>query len=183
MTWSQKIEQHYRRIWQVEPQVCEFSAGPISQLPHDFSVLKFPPHDSRAMWTYATSGMSIPEDDKTVELHMFSPWQTDEIVELLFAVCHFHRTSNRLDIGQSINFGKPWIDHSICEYGLISLPYLDGPDLEVLSYGSRRLNFYWLIPITGSEVEYKKQHGLEALEAEFDRSGFDYVDPKRRPVV
>lgn len=183
MMWSAKIQEHYRNVWRLEPEACEFSAGPLHQLPHEFSVLKFPPHGPRAMWTYATCCMSVPSDEKPIELHMFSPHETDEVVEILFATAHFHRTSTKLDVGHTVNFGKPWIGHSKCRYGLISLPYLDGPDLEILSSGSRMLNFYWLIPITDYEVSYKMRHGVEALEREFDRSGFDYLDPDRRSVV
>ena len=86
-------------------------------------------------------------------------------------------------MGHSVNFGRPWIDGSQCDYGLISLPYLDGPDLEVLSLGSRTVKFYWLIPVTPSEVDFKKRLGLEALEVEFDRSGLDYVNPQRKSVI
>jgi hypothetical protein len=181
--WATKIEEHYRNIWRVKGEACKFSAGPIHQLPHGFSVLRFPPHGSRAMWTYATRCMSLPGDKKPIELHMFSPHETDEVVELLVVTAHFHRTSTRLDLGHSVFFGKPWIDQSECQHGLISLPYIDGPNLEKLHSGSRTLNFYWLIPITRSEVEYKMRHGLDALEAEFDRSGFDYAAPQRRSVV
>jgi hypothetical protein len=181
--WLEKIEKHYRKVWGTEPETCEFSAGPIGQLPHGFAVLRFPPHGSRKMWTYATRSMSLPEDAKPIELHIFSPRQTDEVVELLVATAHFHRTSEKLDISHSVNFGKPWIDQSSCEYGLVSLPYLDGPSLEILHVGSRTLNFYWLIPITAAEVEFKKKRGLEALETEFDRSGFDYVNPLRKSAV
>jgi Suppressor of fused protein (SUFU) len=183
MMWQEKIEKHYNDVWNVESEVCEFSAGSIHQLPHGFSVLKFPPHIGRDMWTYATSCMSLPEDQKPIELHMFSPHQADEIVELLVATAHYHRTSTKLDVGHSVNFGKPWLDGSKCEYGLISLPYLDGPKLELLQLGSRTLNFYWLIPVNDSEIEFKKKYGLEALEMEFDRSQFDYVNPMRKAVI
>jgi hypothetical protein len=183
MMWATQIERHYRTTWQVAPEACAFSAGPIHQLPHGFSVLKFPPHGARTMWTYATRCMSIPSDERPIELHMSSPCETDEVAELLVVTAHFHRTSTKLDLGHSVFFGKPWIDQSECRYGLVSLPYLDGPNLEMLHSGPRTLNFYWLIPITSSEVEYKTRHGLDALEAEFDRSGFDYVNPQRWSVV
>jgi Suppressor of fused protein (SUFU) len=181
--WQTNIENHYRIVWNIKPEPCKFSEGPIGQLPHDFSILRFPPHGDRKMWTYATRCMSLPEDKKPIELHMFSPWQTKEVVELLVVTAHFHRTSKKLDIGHTVNFGRPWIDDSNCQNGLVSLPYLDGPKLEILSLGSRKISFYWLIPVTNSEIEFKKNYGLEALEAEFDRTAFDYVDPKRRSVV
>lgn len=183
MMWQKSIENHYREIWGINAEVCEFSAGPIHELPHGFSVLRFPPHDGRKMWTYATCCMSLPDDNKPIELHIFSPRESDEIVELLVATAHYHRTSTKLDVGHSVNFGKAWVGQSQCEYGLISLPYLDGPKLELLQLGSRSINFYWLIPVSKSEVEFKKKNGLEALEVEFDRSQFDYVNPIREAVI
>lgn len=183
MSWKTDIERHYLDAWNVAPESCPFSAGPIHQLPHDFSILKFPPHGDRTMWTYATCCMSQPEDSPAVELHMFSPRESDQVVELLVVTAHFHRTAARLDVGHTVNFGRPWIDQSECDHGLVSLPYLDGPDLETLSLQSRAIKFYWLLPITSSEVEFKKNNGLDALEEEFDRSGFDYVNPWRESVV
>ncbi|MFD2579737.1 suppressor of fused domain protein [Novosphingobium colocasiae] len=44
------------------------------------------------------------------------------------------------------------------------------------------VKFYWLIPITSSEVMFKKAYGLEALEIKLDQSGFDYVNPLRKKV-
>jgi Suppressor of fused protein (SUFU) len=183
MIWCSKIEEHYQQVWQTKPEVCVFSAGPIDQLPHGFAILKFPPHGSRTMWTYATRCMSVPNDQKSIELHMFSPWETEEVAELLIATAHFHRTSTMLDVGNSVNFGKPWIEKSVCSYGLVSLPYLDGPDLEILAIGSRVVSFYWIVPITKSEVKFKIEYGLDALEDKFELSGFDYVNPERKSVV
>jgi hypothetical protein len=181
--WQTNIENHYSDVWNARASVCKFSAGPIWQLPRGFAVLRFPPHDDREMWTYATRCMSLTDDQTPLELHMFSPFATDEVVELLFAVAHFHCTSTRLGLGHSVNFGRSWIGQSECDHGLISLPYLDGPDLENLSVGARTVKFYWLIPITASEVSFKKIHGLEALEVEFEESGFDYINPHRKSVV
>jgi Suppressor of fused protein (SUFU) len=183
MMWQEYIKNHYRDFWNTEEEVCKFSSGPIYDLPNGFSVLKFPPHGDRDMWTYATCCMSLPVDEKPIELHFFSAFQADEIAELLVATAHYHRTSAKLDIGHSVNFGRPWLNESKCEYGLISLPYLDGPKLEILKLGSRTLNFYWLIPVSASEVEFKKKNGLEALELEFDRSRFDYLNHRREVVV
>ena len=181
--WQASIENHYVDVWKSEPAICNFTAGPIQQLPNNFAVLKFPPDASRKMWTYATRCMSLPQDNCPVELHLFSPFETDEIVEILVATAHFHRTSAKLDVGHSVNFGRPWISDSHCDHGLVSLPYLDGPGLENLAVGSRTVKFYWLIPISKSEVEFKKKCGLEALEERFENSGFDYVNPGRDPVI
>lgn len=183
MSWQTEIERHYRDVWNATPEHCPFSAGPIHELPSDFSVLKFPPHGKRTMWSYATCCMSRPEDALPIELHMFSPRQSDQIVELLVVTAHFHRTGAQLDVGHSVNFGRPWLDQSKCDHGLVSLPYLDGPDLETLALQTKAVKFYWLLPITPSEVQFKKSHGLEALEEEFDLSGFDYLNPSRPSLV
>jgi len=183
MKRQSQLLHHYENIWGVRGEICAFSSGPIWQLPEDFNVFKFPPHDGRPLWTYATCGMSQPADNSCLELHMFSPIETDEITELLYAVTHFHRTSFNLKLGHSVNFGRPWIVGSRCNFGLISLPYLDGPQLENFLLAGHYVKFLWLIPISSSEVEFKKERGLEELEARFDESGLDYADPARAPVV
>jgi hypothetical protein len=137
------------------------------------------------MWTYATCCMSKPSDEKLVELHLFSPVQCELHVELLTAIAHYHRTGRTLDLGHSINFGRPWLDGSRCEHGLISLPYLDGPALQLLKLNDAiaTVNCLWLIPITESERNYKTSHGVEALEQKFEERNFDYLNPLRNSVV
>jgi hypothetical protein len=133
------------------------------------------------MWTYATCGMSAGIDENPIELHLFSPVQAEELVELLTVVAHYHRRGARLGLGHTVNFGRPWLPGSRCSFGLISLPYLDGPDLEVArgsAFGCE-VRCLWLIPITAREVQFKKQRGLEALENLFQAAGIDYVDPHR----
>lgn len=114
---------------------------------------------------------------------MFSPRQAEEIVELLVVTAHYHHTGARLDLGHSVNFGRPWLDNSRCSFGLISLPYLDGPSLENLPRGSAIVKCYWLIPITAAEMEFKKTRGLEALEEQFDQAKLDYLNPNRQSTV
>jgi hypothetical protein len=128
--WHTSIDNHYEEVWKATANVCEFSAGPVEQLLHEFAVLKFPPREDREMWTYATRCMSLPDDHVPIELHMFSPFETNEVVELLVATAHFHRLSTKLNVGDSVNFGRSWVGQSACDHGLISLPYLDGPNLH-----------------------------------------------------
>ena len=65
------------------------------------------------------------------------------------------------------------------------MPYLDGSSLENLYIPSydENIKFYWLIPITNDELEFKKKYGLEALEIKFDESEFDYLNPNRSSSV
>lgn len=174
---------HYARTWNADPEIVPFSKGPISDLPPDFTVVRFAPHANRKLWTYATVCMSQTTDADPLELHMFSQTSADELVELLFAVAHYHRTGASLRLHHSVNFGRPWLPGSLCDRGLISLPYLDGLKLERMQFGSKQAKFLWLIPITTIELEYRRINGTDALERRFEDSQFDYSDPYRASVA
>jgi hypothetical protein len=177
------IKQHYERCWGPKSELAESKKGLVWQLPPGFGVLVFHPNERRKMWTYATCGMSQQSDAIPLELHLFSPVQTDLHVELLTAVAHYHVTGEYLDLGHTVNFGRGWLPGSKCDHGLTSLPYLDGPSLEWFEGAKRKIRFLWLIPITPSELKFKKAHGSEALESRFDSSKFNYLDRLRESVV
>lgn len=183
MTWHEKIEDHYNQVWGEKPISCAPIKGPVHELPEDFLVLKYPPHGKRKKWTYATRCMSQPYDLHPVELHIISPYESELIVELLYFTAHYNRTGAKLGLWDSVNFGRPWLVGSTCQYGYISLPYLDGPPLENLQTEHSIVKFYWLIPVTSAEVEYKKSHGVEALEKRFEKWGLDYANPLRKSTV
>jgi len=174
---------HYARNWQTKGESRRWRQGPTWEMPADFQVLVFPPSINRKMWTYATCGMSLQADATPIELHLFSPIQADQHVELLTVVAHYHLTGDYLDVGHTVNFGRPWLTGSSCDHGLISLPYLDGPSLEWLDVDGRQYRFLWLIPVTSSEVEFKKKYGLEALEGCFEARSFDYLDKLRKSAI
>lgn len=179
------IKLHYATQWRTNPVVKTWNTGPIGELPPGFCVLEFAPTQARQMWTYATCCMSQRSDPRRVELHLFSPIQTDVHVELLTVVAHYHRTGMMLDLGHTVNFGRPWLDQSACEFGFISLPYLDGPKIEQLHLqdGNSVVNCLWLIPITEAERDFKMSFGIELLERRFEESRFDYLNPSRPSVV
>lgn len=181
-TYAQVLENHYSRIWAPPSDRVRWGKGPIIELSDEFRVLVI--ERSPDMLAYATRCMSRIEDKARLELH----WLTrpakdlkDGTIEILTAVAHYHRTGSPLGLGHSVNFGKPWVAGSACTHGLISLPYLDGPNLEWLS--EPEVRFLWLIPITDAEVQFKKRHGLEALEQQFEETQFDFLDPFRKSVV
>jgi hypothetical protein len=181
---TEAIRKHYECVWGTAGESVDLRGGRRDELPSAFTVLEFPPRAERGMWTYATCGMSLPEDAELLELHLFSLEKSLEPVELLYVTAHFHRTGSKLGLGHTVNFGKPWMGSSPSQYGLVSLPYLDGPDLEDLVLDAARVaKFLWLIPVTHAEVQFKKQHGLEALEQKFEGGDFEYADPLRSSVV
>lgn len=135
------------------------------------------------MWTFATCGMAQPGDPRPIELHIFAMQDSFALVELLVVTAHCHRAGQSLGLGHSVNFGRPWLPHSNCSFGLISLPYLDGPALEHFASEGIEAKCYWLIPISASEVAFKRANGLEALEDRFEARSFDYLDPHRLSVA
>ncbi|MBK8501640.1 MAG: suppressor of fused domain protein [Saprospiraceae bacterium] len=183
MTYREKLKIHYHNAWKAESKEIAWSKGPMTQLDRDFKVLQFEPGEYHDMWIYATTGMSDLSFLDPIELHIFSSVPSDSIVEILTAVAYCHKNDIPLNLGHTVNFGIPWLNKSRCTFGLISLPYLDGPLLENFTIGNTIVKCFWLIPVTGLEVEYKNSKGLESLENEFEKGRFNYHDPNRQSVI
>lgn len=181
-SYSQLIEEHYTEAWSAPLDSVRLTQGPIAELPDCFGVLAI--RRTPEMIAYATKCMSQLIDSERIELHVLARADREAsagIIEILTAVAHYHRTCAPLGLGHTVNFGKPWLPGSACAHGLISLPYLDGPSLEWLKEPAVR--FLWVVPITESELQFKKTYGQEALEVRLEESEFDYLDPLRSSVV
>jgi hypothetical protein len=184
--YSSSVLRHYQQIWGEPAYEAWWARGPIGELPASFRVVVFDPTRQRSVWVYSTCGMSDAPGESAIELHLFSPAEYSGHIELLTVVAHYHRTGHPLDVvGSTVNFGREWMPGSSLTYGLISRPYRDGRSLENLRDQDENvlLRCYWLLPITQSEREYKKQFGLEKLETLFDQLGLQYADPQRASVV
>ena len=177
------IINHYEKIFHQNVKIHIWDKGPYEKLPNDFRVLEIPPTETKTMWTYATCCMSQPEDSIRVELHIYSSKKEESIIELLTALAFYHRVTNKIGLNHTVYFGRPWQDSSKCEYGFVSLPYIDGPTLEDFNSPNGLIKFYWLLPVTEAEVNYKKKFGTEALESKFDEPAFNYIDPNRASVI
>lgn len=178
------ILKHYSKNWGNGSVEKYWSIGPIEEFNTHFSILEFKPSLERDMWTYATCGLSTYTHISPIELHMFSSKQDESLIELLSTVCFYHNVDANLNLGHTINFGRPWQDKSLALYGLISLPYLDGPALEIMNCSEQKaISFYWLIPITQRELEYKKEFGLEALEHKMETTQINYINPNIRSII
>lgn len=127
--------------------------------------------------------MSQHEDFMRVELHIYSSKKDVSIIELLIALAFYHRVTSKIGLNHTVYFGCPWQSNSICDFGFVSLPYINGPALEDFNGTNRLIKFYWLLPVTESEVKYKKEVGVEALESRFYEPAFNYTDPNRPSVV
>jgi hypothetical protein len=107
MNDSESIALHYEQCWGETGKPLEWKKGPTWQMPANFQILAFPPSEKkREMWTYATCGMSSQGDAPPFELHLFSPVETEEHVELLTAIAHYHLTGDYLDLGHTA--GLQW---------------------------------------------------------------------------
>src|SRR4029077_14484093 len=95
----------------------------------------------------------------------------------LFTMAAFYHRAETLNLGQTFSIGEPWLEGSLCDHMLVSLPYPLGPDLENCCSGDMRLRLYWLLPITARERAFKIRHGQEELEQRFDAVGLEYWDP------
>jgi hypothetical protein len=179
-SYIDKLKQHYKAFFGVAGKRVQFDKGPIEKLHPNFEVLEFPPNKRHNMYGYCTVGMSLDrDDDNLIELVLYSPESEPEIAELLTAVAYYHRNTLPLNLYHTVNIGRPWLEHSLCDHALISLPYLDGPELEFFNYKRKETHCYWLIPITEAERDYKIEHGCETLEQLFEDRQFNYLDPQR----
>src|SRR5262249_15620552 len=120
-----ELRAHYERVWGAAARSIRWSDGLLWELPPNYNVLEFEPQTeapAARCWRYATVGMSQPEDDRRLELFIESPVKSQRVVELLNMTAHFHRSSERLGLGHTVNFGSPWLPSSKCDHGLLSLP-------------------------------------------------------------
>ena len=182
-TYINSVTNHYRQHWGSEFTPRQWEKGPTHKHPPNLRVLEFSPNQNHKMWTYATVGMSCEKHEHALELHMFSPYQTERIVELLTIVACYHFNDTELGLNHRINFGEPWLENSKCTRGIISLPYLDGPELETLCLTEGHARFLWLIPITESEASFVDVEGVDGLERRFEQQSFNYLDPNRDAVA
>jgi hypothetical protein len=177
---TEVLERHLAAQWGRRLRAIEWAEGRRDELPPQFSVSVHRPRVGTL--AYVTVGMS-EGDAEGLEVFLLVRESSDDraIAELLYATAHYHRTASRLGVAHTINFGRPWLPESACAHALVSLPYLDGPALERPADTTARI--LWLVPITPSELQFKKAYGADALEERLEAAGFDYLDPHRAPVV
>lgn len=66
----------------------------------------------------------------------------------------------------------------------MSLPYPFGPEFEICKWnGGAHAQILWLLPITAAEKDFRRDNGLEELEARFEEHAIDPADPKRASVA
>jgi hypothetical protein len=171
---------HLESYYKVKGTRKTWEYGPVEKVHPEFFILEFPPNQRHNAWAYCTVGMSLDrQDDNLIEAFIYSPRQDVALLELLSVTASYHRNSLPLNLNHTVNIGQSWIDESVCDHGLLSLPYLDGEDLELFQFNGETIHCYWFIPITERERDYKIEEGIEALEQLFEEKQLDYLNPKR----
>ncbi|QSW90275.1 suppressor of fused domain protein [Flavobacterium endoglycinae] len=182
--YVEQLKDHYENYFGISGQPLILEKGPREKLHPDFFVLEFKPNDRHDFWVYCSVGMSLErEDDNLIELFVFSPQQDSSLVELITVCASYHRNLRPLNIHHTMNIGKPWLGNSKCDHCFISLPYLDGEEMELFSFNRQIFHCYWLIPITEKERDYKIEEGCEALEQLFEDKQLDYLNPERECLL
>ena len=177
------IIQHYEDVWGVEYTHKISKDSAMHALDPAFRVLEFSQLPDRPEWAYATCGMSLAKDPKPIEIHLFSLKRDRKLVDLLSSIAYGYRNGDAMEVNDIVNFGRPWHKNSICTHGLVSLPYPDGSKMEVERILGKNTFFYWMIPITEREADYKKNCGIYDLNLLFDEPPLDYMNIRRRSVV
>ena len=182
-TYCESLRGHFENYFKIAGVKKILKEGLREKLHHNFYVLEIPPGSVRGCWIYATVGMSLEFANNQIELFIYSPQKDDSLVELLTVCASYHRNVLPLNLHHTVNIGRPWMAHSLCDHAFISLPYLEVEVFEFFKYGRKQIHCYWLIPITIEERDYKIEHGCEALEQLFENNNFDYLNPTRRNLI
>ena len=182
--YTDLLRKHYENFYGIEGNRKDLAMGPKEKLNSNFYILEFGYNKRHSMWTYCTVGMSLDRaDDNLIELVVYSPRQHESLVELMTIHASYHRNGQLLNIHHTTNIGQPWLDNSKCDYAFISLPYLDGEELEIFNYNGKIIHCYWLIPITEKERDYRAENGSEALQQLFESKQIEYLNPERKCLI
>jgi hypothetical protein len=182
--YTQQLQKHYENYFGISGNRLILENGPKEKLHPDFYVLEFGPNKQHNCWVYCSVGMSLErDDDNLIEIFVFSPRQDPAQVELITVCASYHRNRLPLNLNHTFNIGRPWLGNSKCDHAFISLPYLDGQDLQLFNFGTETFECYWLIPITEKERDFKAENGSEALELLFEDKQLDYLNPERECLI
>lgn len=177
------IVEHFKSCFEGhEFERMTWDKGPMKELIPEFEVVRFSPGPKCEQWAYCSVGASKIEHDESgrYEFIVLSPFETERMVEMLAMLTYYH-SQNGLRYADTVPIGEPWVEGSVCENWLISLPYLFDQKIEVVP--DIQAHVAWLLPISNAEREYIAENGLEALEQQFDQAKLKYWDVNRTSVV
>lgn len=179
------IREHVERFWPDQSHE-EFSweLGPIEDQVPGFRVRRVAPLGPSEPWVYLTIGASSVAEGGAKEFFLLAPSESPRHIETLAMVASFHADSRyTLQLGNTIDIGRPWAEGSAADHLLVSLPYPYGPALEICEISEPTVQILWLVPVTKAEVNFAAANGVEELEQLLDASGIDVASSTRRSLV
>lgn len=162
--------------------------GPIATRTNGFAVARvWPGPRLEGLWSYISLGCwtATHHNGHGLEFVLIGQSNDGRLAELVTISAYYHcgPETQRLDVGHTVPIGEPWLPGSRCDHLLVSLPYPIGSDFEVCAWEGGHARILWLLPITEAERDFKRDHGLEALEQRFDAVALEYWAPGRRSAV
>lgn len=179
----ENITEHFKSYFEGhEFEESTWDVGPIKEVIPEFKVIKFSPGEKCEQWVYCSVGASKVEHGKAgrYEFMVVSPIETERMVQMLAMVTYFH-SQHGLEYTETVPIGEPWLEGSVCENWLVSLPYPFAQEIELIP--ANRARVAWLLPISNVEREYIAENGLEALERQFDEANLKHWEIERPSVV
>lgn len=182
-----ELFEHVDEFWpDHDKEVFTWELGKIKNVLPDFSVVRITPKSSNEPWVYISHGAWVVGSNKGYrkEFFLMCPFENPRHIETLAMLASFYAESESdLDIGDSVNIGRNWLEGANCNHLLVSLPYPYGTNLELCKLEDFTVKYLWLLPISSTENTYLKSHGMEALGQKFDDAEIDFLDLARPSVV
>lgn len=179
------LDGHIATFWPENRRtILTWDHGPILERIPGFHVVRVAPKTREEAWVYLSVGASTAYSTRGLEFFIMSPMATDQHVETLAMIAHFQSfDAHRLNIGSTVNLGRPWMGRSECDHMVVTLPYPFGPVLEMAPEAANGARFYWLVPISEAEATFIKRDGFEEFENRVEASQVDVIDPLRPLVI
>ena len=182
MSVTDETELHARQFFAGhEISLRQWVLGPAPEEMTDVRILEIAPGPRLPEPIYLTAG-AWRGALRPLEFLIIGQGHRDAYVELLTMIAWYARTHS-LGLGHSVSIGKPLVDGSACEYVYLTLPYLFGPELEIVPTREGERQILWTFPITAQEKGFLNAEGLDALEQRFESAEVEYWSPTRRSVV
>src|SRR6266850_2153462 len=131
---SRCIESHLAAFWpDRKVDDLTWNLGPVRASLPNLRIRRLARHDEPVPWIYVTIGASDVREGSApgLEFMILSPSETPRHVETLAMLAHFNSLpGHRLELGEVVNVGRPWIEGSGCDWLYMSVPYFAAREFQ-----------------------------------------------------
>lgn len=176
------------RLWQVNhKELLEWEAPGVREGLPRFRVACIHPANTGEPFVYLSCGAweASTSGGLGQEFFLLASHPDPAHVDTIGAVALAHLAGRGLlGLGTVLPLGRPWVEGSLCDHLLVTLPYPYGPNLERVAVSDGfALALRWLVPITPAEAALAQAQGGEAVEQRLEAARADFLDPRRAGVV